>query len=832
MLTMGRLFAEYFRNRTKHEGVQEQIALALLLLRGQNGSTELSWKHTTSPYILNHYAAHSAIGNRLDQDLADFDFLLHYPSENLLPVMSFVQSANAKRIANAYMRASRWQKSDSKQFIAQLSLRAFEYGSTELQDTLIQQNHSLPWKPTWCHWSNPFSNYVVGETSEVIITGITCLDPLFGPLAICLYGGSDPIRIWRLNDGKLLKAFAPPTLVVDQFGTSETPNLVTTLKTDNGLILVVAWRETVAVYSVDKNVPLYSLRCDGRVTAMTTAIVNGQPFLYTSITSAGKKAISVKKKVDAICLVKRRLPDLTLEKTHDEISNAAIYSLATTEINGQAIIVSGSDSYNSGMHLEKSMLRCVSADTLEILFSPDISYDSGYIKDVTPIWVTNTLWVLATNSDRLIMVNPTTGEEINLSSHTDLISKFVGYRLSKSILEIISFRFNTLIIYKIDFVIARPNVSRTITSFEIREPKWLDPIYVHNRYRLISADKFLRIWDADQFFSVDNSNIADSNSSQSEEYFVTVSVKDKVYVGASNTIFVWDTRGNLLFKRAPIGSVLTHLSFFTEDNGDYKIVGMDTGSKIWVFQPDLEPVACFDTLKVDTIMSSFNGMTVFRQDGVDLAALSGKNEDQRYEIRLLNLHTGAFVKINRTIGISGYDNKPMYAPGFLNYSGNEWLVLIGGNGQVRLCDLKQTEFDIELDLEKRWAMDYYHYIRMIDCTVVGNQPLVVTGNDGGDLAVRDVINNVYTAEISNAHRGSMTCLKFHAIDPLNSIIVSASTDGTIKFWSLRLQLLHTIDTESLLRSFSFSSTKTMIVVCPTGIINIELDWNLILGSNK
>jgi WD40 repeat protein len=163
------------------------------------------WEHVT-PYMLRDIVDHARIGNRLDELVADFDFLVNAWPRWLSPFLTY-QSQQTRECVGVYMTSfARHRALEPSRRRQILAIDAARRGMREMAGKLAAP---LPWRPRWATGDDlpPAPRTLAGDLSA---SAIACACLRDGTI-VAVTTGKD-VRVWDLGAGGLL---LPPLAVPD-----------------------------------------------------------------------------------------------------------------------------------------------------------------------------------------------------------------------------------------------------------------------------------------------------------------------------------------------------------------------------------------------------------------------------------------------------------------------------------------------------------------------------------------------------------------------------------------------------------------------------------------
>lgn len=151
------------------------------------------------PYTLRHLTSHAAKAGRLDELLADTDYLVHAHPDALVRNLRQVTDAHSRRVADIYRTTADHRRfADPVARRQLLAVDAARHGDAELAGVLAQP---FRWRPRWATGSQTggaLHATLSGHTNS--INALTCTD--LGGVPVAVTAGDDhTVRVWDLGRG-------------------------------------------------------------------------------------------------------------------------------------------------------------------------------------------------------------------------------------------------------------------------------------------------------------------------------------------------------------------------------------------------------------------------------------------------------------------------------------------------------------------------------------------------------------------------------------------------------------------------------------------------------
>ncbi|WP_406431287.1 caspase family protein [Streptomyces sp. NBC_01589] len=286
-----------------------------------DGTRDWSRAH---PYTLNYLALHATVAERLDDLLADSDYLVHATPRSLTAHLHHAHSDPA-RLAAAVYRSSLTRHETATPAIRRqvLALDAARAGATTLHQNLTHHMPAGDWAPQWATgstFSPALRDILTGHTYWLTAVACTTLDGT--PVAVT-GGGDDTVRIWDLTTGSLIGQ--PLT------GHTSTVDAVACTTLDGTPVAVTAsYDNTVRIWDLTTRAPIgqpFTGHTD-KVTAVACTTLDGTP---VAVTASRDDTVRIWDLTTGTP-IGRALTDYTFP----------VYAVACTTLDGTPVAVTGS----------------------------------------------------------------------------------------------------------------------------------------------------------------------------------------------------------------------------------------------------------------------------------------------------------------------------------------------------------------------------------------------------------------------------------------------------------------------------------------------------------
>nr|WP_231513923.1 hypothetical protein [Microbispora rosea] len=277
--------------------------------------------HTAEPYLLRHVADHAASVGRLDDLLADPEFLVHADSDALAGLLNAAGSADARAAAAVYRTSlQRQQRAHPASRRDVLAIDAMRHGQRRLASRLARPR-SEAWPPLRPRWATAAQ---VSAAVRAVFTGHT---QAITALACCTVSGR-PVAVTASRDATArVWDLATGTCTSTLSGHQSWVNAVACVDLHGRPVAVTGGTDgTARVWDLSTGECTAVLEHPDVVTAVTYTEVGGRPIVVTGST-------------DGVA----RVWDLELGACTATYAGHAswVNAIACTVLNGRAVGVSG-----------------------------------------------------------------------------------------------------------------------------------------------------------------------------------------------------------------------------------------------------------------------------------------------------------------------------------------------------------------------------------------------------------------------------------------------------------------------------------------------------------
>lgn len=146
------------------------------------------------------------------------------------------------------------------------------------------------------------------------------------------------------------------------------------------------------------------------------------------------------------------------------------------------------------------------------------------------------------------------------------------------------------------------------------------------------------------------------------------------------------------------------------------------------------------------------------------------------------------------------------------------------DGSVRIVELP-------LSSEERRVVSFQGHRGSVNAIAISGSGLVATGGRDTEIVVWDLVGESGICRLTG-HKGEVTCLEF--LPGNEDFVVSGSKDGTVKIWSVKLQICVQTVTEpkSEVWSLAFHHDQRLIVGSVDKVLHVySIRSNLVIDSN-
>jgi WD40 repeat protein len=171
---------------------------------GDTGSLKQADWRSAGRYALTHLAHHAAEAGRLDDVLADGEYLVYAEPRGLSPHLHLAASDAARLTSAIYRNGLEFHAAASpEQRRNVLALQAARAGAGGLQEDLIRRIPRGQWLPLWSTGTTFSSALRNSLTSDTRLTAVACT--ILDGVPAAVTGGSDgAVRVWDLRTGQML----------------------------------------------------------------------------------------------------------------------------------------------------------------------------------------------------------------------------------------------------------------------------------------------------------------------------------------------------------------------------------------------------------------------------------------------------------------------------------------------------------------------------------------------------------------------------------------------------------------------------------------------------
>lgn len=835
-------FADYLKDLTQDEDVERSFAEALLSLLPSLSGGEEPWAQVGEPYLLNHFPSHAGAGGLLEDQLKRPGFLLHVSPEALLPELHRAVSPKARAIVRAYRRASHWIRGgDEEASLTYLLWGAYQHSARELAEKLQALRPRLPWYPEWAVWQPVVSGHVLGQADTTITALATAKTDQEDALVICGYEGG-VIRVWNLATTEKLLELRPAQLPEKGRWPFEGPPSVSHLAvaTSGGRNLIVgAWKNgSLGVFDLEDGNELSWWDRNDYKTIRALCVVPRQDECLLVVA------------LEDYSLHTWQLPILERIASRENAAAADFHDLAPILFEGEAAVVSGSDSVESGQDTEEWPVRIWRAGDLELLWRAD----QQAVTNAMEAWVCaigGTDWIVTRDFvGEVTLVNPRTHEVlVVVSGWNNRLSQIIGFHRQGPDVILVGNRYSRLRALRLrpceDVQGESISVEDLSVRVELRGKIWSDVIGLNGRPTLVSADdRQLRVWDLQELLATETTVQGDHGPSfgVEETSLVAVAANDAMIVTGNTDIGgsdlrLWDAGGRLLWGRRFGQETVKDLAVADVDGISMILCGTGRGLLHFVSTLDgsnlREPIEVGEDITAISVHRVKGGPTAF-------VAMRSKAQGPKrfYAVRAWNLPTGEEIDTmnpgpdflrkddEKHWGLEAmgyYRNKILSCVDALEWEGSTFVVFGGPNGEMRAMGLESLQ---EVD---RWQVgregDYVHSLAVEVCD---GRPVAFAGDEKGILVARDLASaQDGSPRLESAHRGDITALLVRHTEA-GFCVVSGGEDGAVNFWRADLTHMARIETERPVTGLAFVGPDRLAVATDRGLTLLRLDWELLL----
>ncbi len=823
-------FAEFLKDKTRHEDVEARIAETLWALddppRGHGG-----WLRRSEPYVLAHLPAHAASGGLLPRLLVDPQFLLKMPTESLLPHLVAVTGDRIASIARAYRKISAMLRGrDEPERCAYLSMSLMQEGALDMCRALEQIGLPSSWKPAWAQWTPPPPSHALAKGSKRITSLDTALWEPARPVA--LVGREDGVsEVWDLQTGEQLAAWT-----TDHPG-GWTRHLALA-NTASGRYLIAAWagREW-GLRHIESGIvtrqgipPTARERKVGDPNAVTALCVADRADGVVCVTADNELRLTI-----------WSVPDLQPIAQRTQATAGAIYRLRVVPHGERLVLASVGDSlaqYENAR--DASTLRLWSLEDLELLWEDGHGAERPVMEEVERVSLFGRAYLL-TSQDSW---GPS--DLWDIERHTRVYRgeaacarSWVYQQDGQSLL--ISARFGNLHVYRLDPSAESFSATRLRDDIPIGGGRYTSMLTVHGRTVLLSAVLVhVRVWDVKEMLESSPATAAAPQATKS------ISSRALVAGAHARELFVGTWDGSVASLDAATGARNWTRAVSTDSRVnaiDYNaahraIVAGDVGGTIHVL----------DATAPDAPMRSFPSgsfletLAVFEWEG-DLLIAAAVESSRVWAARVWNARTGKEVS-TRGIGgdvyayslAHGQEDKQIGAIAIARFDAVVRLAFASKYSKVMVADygLPPPERAIR-DFDEWFIPDArQEYVRAMACGVVSDGTcLLAAGTEHGHLAIWDFGAHLKqttapTAELlthrPDAHLTEILAIAFRPVAAdRQDLIAAGGTDGIVRFWTPALEERQRIEIGHDIYALAWLGPDRLAVGTQQGVIALDLD---------
>jgi WD40 repeat protein len=844
-------FADYLKNITRDEAVEQSITQALMnLLRSGVGGVD-PWTQVQEPYVLKEFASHAAAGGMLESALENAAFLINVPPTSLLPQLGTLSEGSMWRVIQAYRKTSHWlYNRGSTEGVRYLFLAALEYGALPLAKQLAShQVKQEPWWPLWTEWNASTVSSVVGETTNPISVLCAGWDRDYNLLAV-LGCSNGTIEVRRVDNNTQYLLFQ---LTEGQPKDCVVTAVVTADGSDRRLI-IAAWQNG-AVRAIDQETGVVT----GTWWRENTKSWRSLSALTTLPRDEAPDLVAIADEFDLVLL---ELPTLRVLKCRQKAVKGGIYWLKSIKWKDQSALLSTGDSVGDGDEEEAFPLRIWSLPDLAPIFAG--AEGVRLIRNTQYVEISGKPCLISEESWRAIVCRTgETLEEVGSFGHdyATLIaayvdqdktlvlmnsgSRFVAYEGSASAAD----REGSP-----PFSIARVDFNKLSVSGDAAGGHWSEVVRVRERPVIMNSDvSRLRLWDLRDLLGPERISAEASKVDFRNDVLSTLTATNRLVIAGSTggSLWAWTAAGDNAWSNSALRGAVSSLAIAKVCGNNELLAGTNDGQ---IYRFDLESGEILN--RAFAAGSSILALDVhqFRGHETLFAAVNLRPQGREglFCVRMWNLETDVeeiswhrkgerqgVVESATGLGDSEGDHPFPPALAMRDYlktkilygvsvfaSENRTFVAIGGpHGEVQVMDPETLE---EITSWTGGASGQY-----IQCLVGGlvDIGLCVFGGDetgtlfrgSGEPRISECIR------LENAHRGYINALLLR-LTPRGWVLVSGGNDGSIQFWTTAFERLLKMEVDRPVRGLGWFGDSGLAIGADRGLIALQIDWSEVFGS--
>jgi WD40 repeat protein len=810
-------FADYLKEQTRDEDVERTITGTLIELATPAGAAKPAWEQLREPYLLGHLPAHAAGANKLDELVADPEFLLAMPPESLLPEL-FKLSTASRKVAAAYRKASSQMRTKERGHkCPYLLLWALQQGAINLAEKLRRLNVTGRWYPEWGWWPPTLPSEVAVNTDEKIGEFIIAEDDNGEPVVVT---GSNSISVWDMRTGqKLAQSDSFPGNIHCLVFTHAKERRIIASGWDTGAIRVFALNSGALLREI-KQAHNQSELADkpSNIGDLCIVCLDGQPVLASGGYDLALRLWS--------------LPELLLLGEKLQAHNDWIYHLAAAKLGETEVLISASDSASDHANSPSAMACVWRVKDLSLL--SEIPRDrSSFAYELKPfVFEGRAALLINTSRSELEFWDLERGTRLATAS-IDLRSISVSdWQSEPVIMGNVWSQFRKL---KIEPAQNDPN-DLPYRLRLIGEPvniggnKLSSPFHFSGRSVLAGlSNNRIRLWDIAELL-------------EGAPVFEDDPLENVIADSATGMIVTGSTRGFLRARDARDGTIkweaktadssITGLAAITIADRAFLAVGNSNGD---LFVYDLSVGGRLHG-PIQT-GSRINSLAAFEWNGAPYCAAAVRMEQptsKAHVVRVWNLdngqehdthideqdsrwvrHSDEYIDWALTLSSNYMREKPLNCVAVDHLMGEPLVVAGGPHGEIYKWCLR----NLEVAHTRYQAMT--RYVQSLATGELRGQTVILFGLEDGTLNLMDLAGGEILQSVSNAHKGWVTAVAAMEIEG-SPRVLSGGADGIVKIWSPDLEELYRIEIEDQIVSIAPMMEGRVVVAASRGLMMLTL----------
>lgn len=809
--TVYRLFhnklAEYLKEITKDEDVACRFTEGLLLLRGKHPQTgKLSWQHTHERYLLSYFAAHLASVGKLEEYFLDLDFLTYYPKDRLVTLLQTEKNTQADPKFLAYKASAHWISTSLTSFKCHLWWKAYTYGAKDLLEVFDKSELSLPWKPNWAKEESTIAGYVLAHFPANVVEIACFMDHEFGPVVLAGYY-SGQVTVNSLSDGSQLCLLTCP------FTEDSRPIHILVERIDSKLIALIGWSNRIIATFELPSGRLLAASQFPRITSMTLVSSTGGG--HVVLATSEYVELDEGSNFEEIKFIKLSLFAHELEQEVSCPSRAPIYCMKELTYQGRSLIISGGDSVSGGENRESMIVKVWSTDNLSQIWQ-NPSIEESILGKVFPVFLNRKLWILAHGnfSGRIVLFCVDSPKRLRIQDDAHRLSKVINVSCEDTTIYVLGTENDFLKKVEIDMGKEIPVVRSYLIklAYPISKALWCGTIPIHGTNSILSVEnRFLKVWRLDELLSKEH---------EDNNYFMDLATAESsILTTTALQLLNVDLSGEII-NRVNIPPGASYIRYCAEE----RMLVLQVANRIYMVDP--ESLKLNELFELPEDVRQVKSFDVYYDEGFVYAICAvNYSNASNYRCHVINLSKSMEINLPNSLAISAYEDKSLNFAIYCFSPSGSYYAIGGPYGQIMIHNAKTGD----VLYKKSWSMSNLNYVTKAAASKLA--PIIMIGNESGDLAVQNLDTNHTIACIRNAHDGSIEDLCLHRVGD-QELAVTVSTDNVLKFWSIQLEMIYSIQLDHEIIRIEFLDERTLVLLGRrTGLTSLDLDWSKILQGS-